>query len=70
MPAGEITAAVVTAAFGILAVCVSKSKCFFRSIDEDGCQWGVAFSDKAIIIDSGRYETVDLGQHDIMIVKK
>ena len=69
MPAGEVTAAVVTAAFGIVAVCVSKSKCFFRNIDDVGCQWGVAFSDKAVMPDSGRYETVDLN-HDVVILKK
>ena len=69
MPAGEITAAVVTAAFGILAVCVSKSKCFFRNIDDDGCQWGVAFSDKAVMPDNGCYETVDIN-HDVLILKK
>jgi len=63
-------AAVVTAAFGIVAVCVSKSKCFFRNIDEEGCQWGVAFSDKAVMPDNGKkYESLDLN-HDVVILKK
>ena len=69
MPAGEITAALMTAGTGLVAVIIAKSKCFFRNVDEEGCQWGVAFSDKAIMPDSGRYETVDLN-HDVLIVKK
>ena len=66
---GEVLAAVATAAFGILAVCVSKSKCFFRSVDEEGFQWGVAFSDRAVMPDNGRYEKVDLN-NDVLILKK
>jgi len=67
---GEVTAAVVTAAIGIIGICVSKSKCFFRNIDEEGCQWGVAFSDKAVMPDNGKkYESLDLN-HDVVILKK
>ena len=66
---GEVLAAVATAAFGILAVCVSKSKCFFRSVDEEGLQWGVAFSDRQVMPDTGKYEKVDLNQ-DVLILKK
>ena len=66
---GEVIAAVATAAFGILAVCVSKSKCFFRSVDEEGLQWGVAFSDRQVMPDNGKYEKVDMNQ-DVLILKK
>jgi hypothetical protein len=68
MPA-EITAACLTAAIGLAAIIIAKSKCFCRNIDEDGCQYGVAFSDKAIIPDNGRYEKVDLNE-DVIILKK
>ena len=66
---GEVLAAVATAAFGILAVCVSKSKCFFRSVDEEGLQWGIAFSDRQVMPDNGKYEKVDMNQ-DVLILKK
>ena len=66
---GEVIAAVATAAFGILAVCVSKSKCFLRSVDEEGLQWGVAFSDRQVMPDNGKYEKVDMNQ-DVLILKK
>ena len=69
MVAAEISAALLTAAAGLLAVIISKSKCFCRNIGEDGCQYGVAFSDKAIIPDDGRFETVELNS-DVLIVKK
>ncbi len=36
---------------------------------DPSCQYGVAFSDKAIIPDNGRFETIELNQ-DILIVKK
>ena len=68
MPA-EVTAAVATALVGLAAIIIAKSKCFCRNIDEEGCQYGVAFSDKAIIPDNGRFETVELNQ-DVLIVKK
>ena len=68
MPA-EITAAVATAAAGIIALITARSKCFCRNIDDEGCQYGVAFSDKAIIPDNGRFETVELNS-DVLIVKK
>ena len=67
MPA-EITAACLTAAIGLAAIIIAKSKCFCRNIDGD-CQYGVAFSDKAIIPDDGRFETVELNS-DVLIVKK
>ena len=66
---GEVIAASATAAFGILAVCVSKSKCFFRSVDEEGLQWGIAFSDRQVMPDNGKYEKVDMNQ-DVLILKK
>ena len=68
MPA-EVTAAIGTALVGLAAVIIAKSKCFCRNIDEEGCQFGVAFSDKAIIPDNGRFETIELNQ-DVLIVKK
>ena len=68
MPA-EVTAAIGTALVGLAAVIIAKSKCFCRNIDDEGCQYGVAFSDKAIIPDNGRFETIGLNQ-DILIVKK
>ena len=68
MPA-EVTAAVATALVGLAAIIIAKSKCFCRNIGEDGCQYGVAFSDKAIIPDNGRYEKVDLNE-DVIILKK
>ena len=66
---GEITAAGLTVAAGLIAVIIAKSKCFCRNVDEEGCQAGIAFSDKAIIPDSGRFETIPLDS-DILIVKK
>ena len=68
MPA-EITAAVATAGAGLVALIIARSKCFCRNIDDTGCQYGVAFSDKAIIPDNGRFETVELNT-DVLIVKK
>ncbi len=68
MVAGEISAALATALVGLAAVVIAKSKCFCRNIDGD-CQYGVAFSDKAIIPDDGRFETVELNS-DVLIVKK
>ncbi len=67
MPA-EITAVVATSACALAAVIIAKSKCFCRNIDGD-CQYGLAFSDKPIIPDDGRFETIELNQ-DILIVKK
>ena len=66
---GEVIAAVVTAGMGLLAVIVAKSKCFFRSVDEEGLQWGAAFSDRQVMPDSGKYEKVDMNQ-DVLILKK
>ena len=66
---GEVIAAVATAGMGLLAVIVAKSKCFFRSVDEEGLQWGVAFSDRQVMPDSGKYEKVDMNQ-DVLILKK
>ena len=66
---GEVIAAVATAGMGLLAVIVAKSKCFFRSVDEEGLQWGVAFSDRQVMPDNGKYEKVDLNQ-DVLILKK
>ena len=54
---------------GLLAVVVSKSKCFFRNVDDEGFQWGVAFSDRQVMPDSGKYEKVDMNQ-DVLILKK
>ena len=69
MPA-EVSAAIATALVGLAAVIIAKSKCFCRHVDdEQGCQYGVAFSDKAIIPDNGRFETIELNQ-DVLIVKK
>ena len=70
MPA-EVTAAVgMSAIIALAAVVIAKSKCFCRHVDdEQGCQYGVAFSDKAIIPDDGRYEKVDLND-DVIILKK
>ena len=68
MPA-DWTAAGLTALAGLAAVIIAKSKCFCRNIDDEGCQYGVAFSDKAIIPDNGRFETVELNS-DVLIVKK
>ena len=69
MPA-EITAVVATSACALAAVIIAKSKCFCRHVDdEQGCQYGIAFSDKAIIPDNGRYEKVDLND-DVIILKK
>ena len=68
MPA-DWTAARLTALAGLAAVIIAKSKCFCRNIDDEGCQYGVAFSDKAIIPDNGRFETVELNS-DVLIVKK
>ena len=64
----EVTAAIGTALIGLAAVVIAKSKCFCRNIDGD-CQYGVAFSDKAIIPDDGRYEKIDL-KDDVIILKK
>ena len=66
---GEVIAAVATAGMGLLAVIVAKSKCFFRSVDEEGLQWGVAFSDRQVMPDNGKYERVDMNQ-DVLILKK
>ena len=66
---GEVIAAVATAGMGLLAVIVAKSKCLFRSVDEEGLQWGVAFSDRQVMPDNGKYEKVDLNQ-DVLILKK
>ena len=66
---GEIIAAVATAGMGLLAVIVAKSKCFFRSVDEEGLQWGIAFSDRQVMPDNGKYEKVDMNQ-DVLILKK
>ena len=66
---GEVIAAVATAGMGLLAVIVAKSKCFFRSVDEEGLQWGIAFSDRQVMPDNGKYEQVDLNQ-DVLILKK
>ena len=66
---GEVIAAVATAGMGLLAVIVAKSKCFFRSVDDEGLQWGVAFSDRQVMPDRGKYEKVDLNQ-DVLILKK
>ena len=65
MPA-EVTAAVATAAMGLLAVIIAKSKCFCRNIDDEGWQYDVAFSDKAIIPDNGRFKTVELNSDVLM----
>ena len=65
---GEVTAVAVTLT-GLLAVIIAKSKCFCRNIDDEGCQYGVAFSDKAIIPDTGRFATIELNS-DVLIVKK
>ena len=66
---GEVIAAVATAGMGLLAVIVAKSKCFFRSVDEEGLQWGVAFSDRQVMPDNGKDEKVDMNQ-DVLILKK
>ena len=66
---GEVIAAVATAGMGLLAVIVAKSKCFFRSVDEEGLQWGIAFSDRQVMPDNGKYEKVDMNQ-DVLILKK
>ena len=66
---GEVIAAVATAGMGLLAVIVAKSKCFFHSVDEEGLQWGVAFSDRQIMPDNGKYEKFDMSQ-DVLILKK
>ena len=65
----EVTAAVATALIGLAAVVIAKSKCFCRHVDEEGCQYGVAFSDKAIMPENGRYEKIDL-KDDVIILKK
>ena len=70
MVAGEIISAVVTAAIGIIGICIGKSKCFFRDVGDDGCQWGIAFSDRAIIPDENRYQTITLDHNDAIIFKK
>ena len=66
---GEIIAAIATAGMGLLAVIVAKSKCFFRSVDEEGLQGGIAFSDRQVMPDNGKYEKVDMNQ-DVLILKK
>jgi len=70
MVAGEIISAVVTAAIGLVGICIGKSKCFFRDVGDDGCQWGVAFSDRAIIPSDDKYQTVSMDQNDVIIMKK
>ena len=66
---GEVIAAVATAGMGLLAVVVAKSKCFFRNVDDEGLQWGIAFSDRQVMPDNGKYEKVDMNQ-DVLILKK
>ena len=66
---GEVIAAVATAGMGLLAVIVAKSKCFFRNVDDEGLQWGIAFSDRQVMPDNGKYEKVDMNQ-DVLILKK
>ena len=70
MVAGEIISVVVTAAIGLVGICIGKSKCFFRDVGEEGCQWGIAFSDRAIIPDENKYQTVTMDQNDVIILKK
>ena len=59
----------VGVSMGLLAVIVAKSICFCRNVADDGCQYGVPFSDEAVIPDSGRFETAEL-TNDLLIVKK
>ena len=66
---GEVIAAVATAGMGLLAVIVAKSKCFVRNVDDEGLQWGIAFSDRQVMPDNGKYEKVDMNQ-DVLILKK
>ena len=66
---GEVIAAVATAGMGLLAVIVAKSKCFFRNVDDEGLQWGIAFSDRQVMPDNGKYEKLDMNQ-DVLILKK
>ena len=57
-------------AAGLIAVIIAKIKCFCWNVDEEGCQAGIAFSDKAIIPEKeGRFETIPLDS-DILIVKR
>ncbi len=70
MVAGEIISAVVTAGLALAGICLGKSKCFCREVDDNGCQWGIAFSDRAIIPDENKYQTVTLDQNDAIILKK
>ena len=67
---GEVIVAVATAGMGLLAVIVAKSKCFFRNVDDEGLQWGVAFSDRPVMPDNGKYEKVDIRDQDVLILKK
>ena len=70
MVAGELSAAIITAVIGLTGIIIGRSKCFVRDLGEDGCQWGLAFSDRAIIPDENKYQTVSMDQNDVIIMKK
>ena len=48
MVAGEIAAALLSAAAAAALIALRKSKCFIRRI-HSGLQWGIGFTDRPIV---------------------